>query len=637
MSATTQRSHRASSSRSSSRSTLWGALTPGGRWLVGAIIGVAAVLALSVGADSIASAGRIHPGVRVGDVAVGAMAPKDAQAKIASAFAEESRRPVTLTWGSRSWRVSASDVDAHIDTWTSVQRAMQVGRGSGFGSQVLERVSALFGGVTVPAKVNARQSRLDLVVSKVETAVALPARDASVAVDGTGVRFIHAVTGRAVVRQSTVSALLSAFLSSNRTVPVTVGPALVSVSDTDARQAYLDAQRLVAGPVTIVFKGTVHAVARSQVVSWVGIRADPIATGPVGPSATASAATTSQDSSASVTRRSVLRAYFEPTRIATSLGSLLSGVGRPSTDATFVASGGTVRIKPSQVGIGADLPGLATDLAQACTTGRKRMATLRLTALEPKLSTEQAAAMGITERIGTFTTDYDSGNRPRVNNVHLLAASLNNQVVAPGAVFSFNQAAGERTAAKGYQEAPAIVDGKLVPQLGGGVCQVGTTMFNAIFFSGLPVVERTNHSFFISHYPRGRDATVSWDGPDLKFRNDTSSWVLIRTSFTDSSLTVSLYGTTPDYRVEYTTSPLTNVVPFPVTQVRDPTLPVGAKVVSDPGVNGCTITVVRTVYQGGRVVRTDTFVSHYKAKVETVRVGTKPVSKPATATVTPKK
>ena len=99
MSATTQRSHRASSSRSSSRSTLWGALTPGGRWLVGAIVGVAAVLALSVGADSIASAGRIHPGVRVGDVAVGAMAPKDAQAKIASAFAEESRRPVTLTWG----------------------------------------------------------------------------------------------------------------------------------------------------------------------------------------------------------------------------------------------------------------------------------------------------------------------------------------------------------------------------------------------------------------------------------------------------------------------------------------------------------------------------------------------------------
>ena len=76
-------------------------------------------------------------------------------------------------------------------------------------------------------------------------------------------------------------------------------------------------------------------------------------------------------------------------------------------------------------------------------------------------------------------------------------------------------------------EAPAIVQGRLVPQLGGGICQVGTTVFNTVFFSGLPVIERHNHSQYISHYPKGRDATVSWGGPDFKFKNDTKTWVLL--------------------------------------------------------------------------------------------------------------
>ncbi len=146
-----------------------------------------------------------------------------------------------------------------------------------------------------------------------------------------------------------------------------------------------------------------------------------------------------------------------------------------------------------------------------------------------------------------------------------------------------------------------------------------------------------NHSFYISHYPTGRDATVSWGGPDLRFRNDTGHWLLIRADFSDSSLTISLYGTDPGYQVQYTTSPFEDVVPFGVTEVPDPALPLGARVTQDAGVNGCTVTVVRTVYKGGRVVRTDTFVSHYQPKEATVLVGTKKPSTSPTSTVAPKK
>jgi vancomycin resistance protein YoaR len=243
--------------------------------------------------------------------------------------------------------------------------------------------------------------------------------------------------------------------------------------------------------------------------------------------------------------------------------------------------------------------------------------------------------MGIRGLISAYSTDYDPGNAPRVNNIHTLARALDGKLVAPGATFSFNGAIGERTAAKGYQEANAIVDGKLVPQLGGGVCQVGTTFFNAVFFSGLPVLERRNHSFYISHYPKGRDCTVSWGGPDFKWKNDTANWILVRTQFTSGSLTISLYGTDPGYDVQLQTGKFENVKPFPVQEVKDPALPKGAKVISDPGVDGCTVTVVRTVYKAGVVVRTDTFVSHYNPKVQVVRVGTKAVSVTPTVTPTP--
>jgi vancomycin resistance protein YoaR len=168
------------------------------------------------------------------------------------------------------------------------------------------------------------------------------------------------------------------------------------------------------------------------------------------------------------------------------------------------------------------------------------------------------------------------------------------------------------------------------------VCQVGTTFFNTVFFSGLPVIERHNHSFYISHYPKGRDATVSWGGPDFKFRNDTANWILIRTAVTASTLTIALYGTDPGYDVHYSTGPFTDVVPHKVVEVPDPARKKGSRLVEDGGVDGCSCVVVRTVYgKDGQVVRKDTFVSHYDPKTETVRVGTKEPSVTPTGTVTP--
>jgi vancomycin resistance protein YoaR len=294
-----------------------------------------------------------------------------------------------------------------------------------------------------------------------------------------------------------------------------------------------------------------------------------------------------------------------------------------------------VTIIPSEDGVGPDVKALALALTQELKDDQAdRTVELRTTRAEPDITTEKARKMGIKERISTYTTTFASDNRPRVNNIHTLGKALDGELIAPGGVFSFNGAAGERTAEKGYQQADAIVNGRLVPQLGGGVCQVGTTVFNAAFESGLPVIERRNHSFYISHYPKGRDATVSWGAPDLKFKNDTENWLLVSVSYSNSSITVSLYGTDPGYQVKAEVGDWTNVKPYPTEKVKDDTVAEGSKVVREAGVQGRSMTVKRIVSKDGKVVRTDSFVSHYKPKTQVVAVGTKRTSSKST-TLTP--
>jgi vancomycin resistance protein YoaR len=604
-----------------------------------ALFAALAALALILGAvvvDAAVSSGRIHPGVRVGDVAVGAMTPDAAHKALVDAFRVRSAAPVTVAYGVSRWKVSAQEVDARLDATASVDAAMAVGRSGGFAGVVGQRISAAFGGVAVTPHVLGDTARIDALLDRIDADVAKPSRDASVSIQGERVSFVSSEAGRVLDRQRTGAAVLNAFLASSRIAQVVASPMIAAVSDADAKQAYDDATKLAAGPVTVTFGKAFVVVPRATVAACIQFQRRPVVTPAVELSKPATETTAPAGAAGGATQRMMLVASFDAKRVGAAISTLTQGLGRPARNASFVAGKGAVTIKPSQVGRGADLATLASDLARACVSDGQRSAVVRLVVIQPSLTTEAAREMGISDRISSFTTTYSAANPARTNNVHLLARVLDAKLVPPGGTFSFNGAAGQRTAAKGYQEAPAIVDGKLVPQLGGGVCQVGTTFFNAVFFSGLPVVERHNHSFYISHYPKGRDATVSWGGPDFKFRNDTAGWILIRTATTATSLTISLYGTDPGYRVEYTTSAMTNVVPFKVAEVKDPTLKKGARVMTDGGVDGGQITVVRTVYdKAGQLVRRDTFVSRYDSKDEIVRVGTKEPSKPATGTPSP--
>jgi vancomycin resistance protein YoaR len=580
---------------------------------------IALLLVVGV-ADAAATSGRIQYGVKVDGVAVGGLAPAEATARISAQVGPRLDRTVTATAAGHTWPVAATTIDASLDASQAAQAAYGLGRSGGFFRQVGDRLAAVTGALAVPVTISMNEDKLAVFFATVDSAVAVPGRDASITVEGTKLALVPAKTGTGLLIEQVRTALKDAFLGSDPIADLKVDTVPVNVTDADAAAALADARKLVSGPVSLTWQSQAWSVSAEQLAGWLTFQKVPIS---ASEASAAAAIAAGADVTPKPGERMRLVAGFDPDLVSATVFPLTKSVTKPAIDAQFITNGDHITIKPGQVGLGPDAKSLAVDLANALKGTGPRSVGLKMTQLLPTVTTERAQTMGITARISTFTTTYSASATQRVNNIRTLATALDGKLVAPGETFSFNGAIGERTAAKGYQEAPAIVNGQLVPQLGGGICQVGTTFFNVVFFSGLPVVERQNHSFYISHYPKGRDCTVSWGGPDFKWTNTTSSWILIRTSASNSSLTISLYGTNPGYQVTYTTSDFTNVVPFTVKQVPDPTLPAGAQIIDDPGVNGCRITVVRTVSLNGSVVRTDTFVSIYKAKVQSVRVGTK--------------
>ena len=320
------------------------------------------------------------------------------------------------------------------------------------------------------------------------------------------------------------------------------------------------------------------------------------------------------------------------------LKQLAANVETPPRNATWAVSGPHVRLVPAKPGLQLDAVGSAQAVLHAALRRRVRVAQLVVEEEPAKRTTAQASRMGINALVSSYTTIY-GGIPNRIHNVQLVAHLVNDKLIAPGETFSFNKTTGARNAAKGFLEAPVIVNGELTTGLGGGVCQVSTTVFNAAFDAGIPITARTNHALYISHYPQGRDATVDYPDVDLKFVNDTKHWLLLRTFVGPSSLTVSLYGTPTGRKVVSTTSPLVARGKTPVKKTVDPTLKPGEQVIDDPGEPRLSTSVTRDVYApDGKLLYHNVWYSSYRSSPELLRVGPKKkhakAKKPAPATTT---
>ena len=241
--------------------------------------------------------------------------------------------------------------------------------------------------------------------------------------------------------------------------------------------------------------------------------------------------------------------------------------------------------------------------------------------------------------LGSYSTKYMTSNAPRSNNVELAAKYINGKILLPGEEFSYNGTVGQRSAARGFKAASVYEKNKMVDGLGGGICQTSSTLYAAVLYADLEVVERHEHSLEVSYAPLGMDATVAYGSLDFRFKNNTDMPVKISSSWGGGTVGVRILGTKADKNktVKITTQTV-STTPYGVTEVKDSTLPEGKTVVDAPGFKGAVVNTYKIIYENGVEVE-NKFLhkSTYTMVNKVVRVGTAstPASAPADVTQTP--
>jgi vancomycin resistance protein YoaR len=278
-----------------------------------------------------------------------------------------------------------------------------------------------------------------------------------------------------------------------------------------------------------------------------------------------------------------------------------------------------VRVEPGREGVLLDDRAVASALCAAAQSATKSGELPLSPGAEPALSTAAAEQSGIAGLVGSYTTRHVCC-QPRVKNIHHIADLLDGTLVRPGETFSVNQLVGPRTIKNGFVPAPTIEDGDMVDTVGGGVSQFATTLFNALFYGGYDILERQPHSYWFNRYPMGYDATLSYPHPDIVFKNDTSASALIKTTYTETSITVKVYGDNGGRRVRAEVSEKQNIVMPTVELVPNPRLEADEEKTREGGMIGWTVTVKRTLtYADGKTKEERRKVT-YKPRARRVEV-----------------
>ena len=291
------------------------------------------------------------------------------------------------------------------------------------------------------------------------------------------------------------------------------------------------------------------------------------------------------------------------------------------------------RSTPKRAQVVRSKPGRRLDLERISRSLTSNLASTvhraRFVVSQPPFTTEDAESLGIEELVSEFTTYYPCC-APRVTNIQRGAQIMDGTIVRPGERFSLNDVLGRRTPERGFVEAPQILRGRLEDAVGGGVSQIATTTYNAAFFAGVQIVEHQPHEFYISRYPMGREATVSWGGPELIWRNDWPAAILVKAFADSDSITVRLYSSKLGRRVETTTGePSEYTSPTTITVSNSSLEPGTTRVVQSAGPQGFLISYTRKVFRGPKLKSSERYVWRYKPENAIVEVGpARPKAKP---------
>jgi vancomycin resistance protein YoaR len=504
------------------------------RWVLPALLTPLILLGLIVIAWAVdTSSGGVARNVRLAGMDVGGLSEAELSTRISNLAEDYADTPVELVSDDATYRTTAGTIGLNVDDDLTTERALDIGH---------DVVAALRPFDWLRSFVIEREARLEFHVSDDQVAATTielegdartpPTEPTVELVDGT-FHVVPGIDGIGIDPREVAAALPNAAAATapGQTIRVDVrqGP-IPPVGGLDAaRKAVATAEALVGDPLDIETTAGTRTFEPDDLRRLVTLASEP-------------------DGSVVVD--------LDPVRVALTLRDRFSDIEGYPVDATFTVEGGVPVIRPDRPGtICCDDDSVARILAAL--RDDDRTASLDLTEGPAGFTAADAEAWGITQAVGGnhawrdgaptiagpgFTT-YHSASGARVVNIHRIADLVRSAVVPPGGTFSVNEHVGKRTAAKGFVSAGAIANGQHVDEIGGGISQFATTTFNAAYFAGLDIVEYQAHSEYFDRYPRGREATMGYPKPDLRFTNNTPYGILIWTSYTDTSLTVTLYST----------------------------------------------------------------------------------------------
>ena len=558
------------------------------RTAIGAVLVLATLVVAGLLAAAIVlsqrSSGSIPPGVTIAGVEVGGDSFDEARKALQPVIDEQLAQSITLVHANGSIETTPEELGAEVQ----VDRALAIAEGSRHGFNLISARLGVAETVDVPLTVTIEPKRVRALVGDVAEELEQDVTPAAIVVKNGQVVITEGVVGVEIDQPGFFERLVG--------LPDTVKIPLREVQPKVSTQTAMDAQRradeIVADLPAVVYN-------RTRV---------------------------------KLTKRLIRRALqFEvtPEEIVVSLDEepFKRRLRRAFADLKTEPRNARFQVDGTQVLVVKSKPGTVFDLEKTIdqlipNVGEKQIRAV-YTRIQPDFTTAQAEALGIQEQVSSFTTAYECCEA-RVSNIQRAAQLIDGTILGAGETFSMNDALGKRTREKGFKPGPTIVGGRLEDTVGGGISQVATTLYNAAFFAGLQLVESRPHSFYISRYPMGREATVSWGGPELVFHNDWDAALLIRAFATDTSVTFAFYSRKLGRRVETTTGEPRDFVNAGTKRIFKPDWEPGRReIAQDGGIRGFTVTYTRQVYRGDDLIKDESWTVKYVSLDKIIEVGPK--------------
>lgn len=508
-----------------------------------------------------------------------------------------------------SWIVDTLSLKATVPYAEIAHQAVDLGRGEG---GFLTRLGLLVTHRDIPMHVDFDANALETVASDIDRTIGEPREDSSVIIED----------GKALAQEGHSGMLVDRTWLSNKISEEMLKDSnernfIAQASNADSRIPLQTAQetadainRAITSGITFRYQGYDWKPSATDLGNWITV--------------------TTEEENGSWTLKPSVNSQV-------ALPAIVKGAGATITaddmTVTFENTGGDVLVHTSGSGNIPEVSQAVSSLEEALfgndgiawKGGEGAVIEIAESDRPETLSFDDAIAAGIITTIGEYTTEFSNqeGTENRNHNIKLAADLFNNNIItANGGTWDFNERSGPTDEAAGFWSAGSIVNGVYEDSIGGGICQVATTVFNAVYEAGLPIKERHNHSLYIASYPTGRDAAVDYPGTTLIWENNQNSDVVMKTSYTDDSITVQLYSVHTGYSVETDTGEWEEGSSYGTRYEYDENLSAGQSYRKQVGQNGQSISITRTVKdEAGKTVSEDTFSSNYKPKDEVYAIG----------------